>query len=151
MNSEEMILQQYKIYSEQKEKFVDRSFITNKFYLLLILGLILAMCFTREYSFVYGISATMIFSAAGIAICVLWWINVDSYNFLIKVKLSKVLEEIEKQLPIQPYTNEFLAIKDFRKNKREFLFADIQKALATLVLLLFFVMFANEVLINVLT
>ncbi len=147
MNLEEIIFQQYKLYAEQKEKFVDRSFFTNKFYLLLVLVIILTMFLTKDYSFPYGLSSTFIFSIAGIAICLLWWINVDSYNFLIKVKLSKVLEEMEKRLPAQPYTQEFLVIKDFRKNKREFLFADIQKILAILVLLLFFILFINEALI----
>lgn len=147
MNSEEIMLQQYKIYSEQKEKFVDRSFVTNKFYLLLILGLVLALHYTKDFAFVFGITTTLILSAAGIAICVLWWINVDSYNFLIKVKLSSVLQEIEKQLPVKPYTDEFASISDLRKNKREFLFADIQKALATLALLVFLVLFINEALI----
>lgn len=151
MNSEEIILHQYKIYSEQKEKFVDRSFCTNKFYLLLILALIVTMYLTKDYSFVFGLSSTLIFSAAGLAICLLWWINVDSYNFLIKVKLGSVLEEIEKQLPVKPHTQEISAIRDLRKNKREFLFADIQKALATLVFLLFFVLFINDVLSLALT
>ena len=151
MNSEEILFQQYRLYTEQKEKFVDRSFKTNKFYLLLLLGLILTMYLTKDYSFIYDISSTLVFSAAGLAICVLWWINVDSYNFLIKVKLSKVIEEIEKKLPIQPYTQEFLAIKDFRKNKREFLFADIQKSLAILLLLLFFILFSYELLSIILT
>lgn len=145
MNMEELIFQQYKLYAEQKEKFVDRSFQTNKFYLFLILALVLTMFLTKDYSFVYGLSSTLIFSAAGFAICVLWWINVDSYNFLIKVKLSKVMEELETKLPVQPYTQEFIAITDLRKTKREFLFADIQKALATLALLLFFVLLANEI------
>lgn len=144
MNSEEIILHQYKIYSEQKEKFVDRSFCTNKFYLLLILVLIVTMYLTKDYSFIFGLSSTLVFSAAGLAVCLLWWINVDSYNFLIKVKLGSVLEEIEKQLPVKPYTQEITAIRDLRKNKREFLFADIQKALATLVFLLFFVLFIND-------
>ena len=151
MNSEEILFQQYRLYTEQKEKFVDRSFKTNKFYLLVLLGLILTMYLTKDYSFIYDISSTLVFSAAGLAICVLWWINVDSYNFLIKVKLSKVIEEIEKKLPVQPYTQEFLAIKDFRKNKREFLFADIQKSLAILLLLLFFILFSYELLSIILT
>ena len=151
MNSEEILFQQYRLYTEQKEKFVDRSFQTNKFYLLLLLGLILTMYLTKDCSFIYDLSSTLVFSAAGLAICVLWWINVDSYNFLIKVKLSKVIEEIEKKLPIQPYTQEFLAIKDFRKNKREFLFADIQKSLAILLLLLFFILFSYELLSIILT
>lgn len=145
MNLEEIMFQQYKLYSEQKEKFVDRSFLTNKFYLVLILSLILTMYLTKEYSFVYGLSSTLIFSVAGMIICFLWWINVDSYNFLIKVKLSKVLEELEKKLPVQPYTQEFAAILDLRKSKREFLFADIQKIFTVLTFLLFFVLFLYEI------
>lgn len=144
MNMEEITFQQYKLYTEQKEKFVDRSFHTNKFYLVVVLGLILLMFLTKNFSFAYGLSALLIFSAAGMSISVLWWINMDSYNFLIRVKLSKVIEEIEKKLPIKPYTDEFIAIKDFKKNKRMFMFSDIQKTLAILAFLVFFVLFANE-------
>lgn len=150
MNSDEMIFQQYKLYTEQKEKFVDRSFTTNKFYLFLVLVLILTMYLTKDYSFIYRLTSTLVFSVAGMAISILWWMNVDAYNFLIKVKLSKVIEEIEKQLPAKPYTQEFIAIKDFRKNKREFLFADIQKTLAILAFLLFFFLFSYEILFIIL-
>jgi len=144
MNNDEILFQQYKLYTEQKERFVDRSFHTNKFYLILILVLIFVMYIMKNFSFGYGLSATLIFSIAGMAICILWWINMDSYNFLIKVKLSKVIEEIETQLPVKPYTQEFIAIKDLRKNKRMFLFADMQKTLAVSALLLFFVLMVNE-------
>lgn len=144
MNSDELIFQQYKLYAEQKEKFISRSFVTNKFYLSLILALILTMFLTKDYSFVYGLSSTLVFSAAGMIICFLWWINVDSYNFLIKIKLSKVIEDIEKKLPIQPFTQEFAEITELRKNKKEFLFADIQKALTILVFLLFLCLFNYE-------
>jgi hypothetical protein len=105
------------------------------------------MFLTKDLSFVHNISSILIFSAAGMAICIMWWINVDSYNFLIKVKLKHVLEEIEKRFPVQPYSQEIAAIRDLRKNKREFLFADIQKSLATIFLLLFFVLFSNELLV----
>ena len=145
MNQDEILFQQYKLYTEQKEQFANRSFYTNKFYLTLILFLILVMFLTKDYSFSYGLSSTLVFSIAGMALCTLWWINVDSYNFILKVKLSKVVEEIEKKLPFQPYTQEFLAIKDLRKNKKAFVFADMQKALATFVLLLFFVLAISEI------
>lgn len=145
MNAEEIILAQYKSYAELKDKFVDRSFVTNKFYLVLILLLIVVMYLMRDFTFAYGLTSTVTFAAAGMAICVLWWINVDSYNFLIKVKLSKVLEELENRLPAQPYKMEISSINDLKKSKREFLFADIQKGLATLVFILFFVLFINEI------
>lgn len=145
MNSEEIMFEQYKLYTEQKEKFVDRSFHTNKFYLLLVLALIFAMFMMKDYSFVYGLTPTLVFSAAGLYISILWWMNMDSYNLIIRVKLRNVIEEIEKSLPTKPYTQEFLSIKDLRKNKRMFLFGDIQKFLAILSFILFFVLLANEV------
>lgn len=145
MTQDEILFQQYKLYTEQKEQFANRSFYTNKFYLALIILLILIMFLTKDYSFAYGLSSTLVFSIAGMALCILWWINVDSYNFIIKVKLSKVVEEIEKKLPYQPYTQEFLAIRELRKNKKAFVFADIQKLLATFVLLLFFVLAISEI------
>lgn len=145
MNSEEIVFQQYKLYTDQKEKFVERSFQTNKFYLIMVLTLVLVMYLTKGFSFAFGITSTMVYSIAGIAICVLWWINMDAYNFLIKVKLGKVIEEIEKHLPVKPYTDEFIAIKDLRKNKRMFLFSDMQKILALFALLMFFVLFINEI------
>lgn len=144
MNSDEIIFEQYKLYAEQKEKFVDRSFQTNKFYILLVLVLVLAMLLTKSMTFDFGISSLLLFSAAGIATCAMWWINMDSYNFLIKVKLHNVIEEIEKNLPAQPYTKEFAAIKDLKKNKRMFLFADIQKIFAIFALLTFLILFVNE-------
>lgn len=149
MNTEEIILKQYQMYSEQKDKFVDRNFSTNKFFLVTLLILILTMLLTKDYSFIFGLTSTLIFSAVGMGICLSWWINVDAYNFLIRVKLAKVLEQLEKKLPVQPYTMEIEAITDFKKNKREFLFADIQKGLAVALLLLFLVLFLNEVLVAV--
>lgn len=149
MSSEEILFQQYKLYAEQKEEFINRSFASNKFYLFLILTLLLTMFLTAD-KFIYVFTSSLIFSGAGMAICTLWFINVDSYNFLIKIKFGKVLEELEKQLPAKPYTQEFEAIKDFKKNKREFLFADIQKSLAVFVFLIFFFLFTHEILIKIL-
>lgn len=146
MDKEEIIFQQYKLYSQQKEEFINRSFMTNKFYLALIIILLVVMFLTKSYTFVYGMTSSLIFSGAGMAICSLWYMNVDSYNFLIKIKFSKVLDEIEKQLPVKPYTDEFEAIKDYKKNKREFMFADIQKLLAIFVFLMFFFLFIHELL-----
>lgn len=142
---EEIVFQQYKLYTEQKERFIERSFKTNKFYLLLVLVLIIVMFLTNDYTFAFGLSSTFIFGTAGLAVCSLWWLNMDSYNVLIKIKLSKVIEEMEKNLPAQPFNTEHQAIKDFKKNKKEFLFSDMQKALAILALLLFSVLVANEI------
>ena len=117
MNREDLIFEQYRLYSEQKEKFIDRSFMTNKFYLVVVLVLVLLTFMSKGYAF-GKFTAPTIFAVAGIISCALWWLNMDTYNCLIKIKFSKVLEEMEKQLPMQPYNMEYRAIRDFRKNKK---------------------------------
>src|SRR5574344_380325 len=124
--------------------FLFRNFSTNNFYLFLVLSFILVMFLTKDMSFVYGLTSTLVFSLAGMAVCVLWWINVDSYNFLIKIKLAEVLEKIEEQLPVKPNKMEIEAINTIRKKRREFLFADIQKGIATIIFIIFFVLFIFE-------
>ncbi|MCD8378657.1 MAG: hypothetical protein LUB59_07720, partial [Candidatus Gastranaerophilales bacterium] len=82
---------------------------------------------------------SVLLSLIGIGVTVLWWMNMDAYNMLIKIKFSKVLEQIEKQLPVQPYGDEYKGIEDFRKNKKMFLFSDMQKVFAVIIFLMFFV------------
>ena len=149
MQQEDMIIEEYKIYSQIKERFIDRNFATNKFYLLVLIGLLLIILFTKDFSFSYGFSATIIFAAIGMLICMMWWINVDSYNFLIRIKLREVLEEIEKQLPIKPNKMEIEAITSFKKGKREFLFADIQKLIATIMFIIFVLLFGYEIILMI--
>lgn len=144
MNREDLIFEQYRLYAEQKEKFIDRSFMTNKFYMVIVLAMFLLIFMSKGMAF-GKITSSTIFAIAGIISCALWWLNMDSYNCLIKIKFSKVLEEIEKQLPMQPYNMEYKAVRDFRKNKKMFLFSDMQKAFAIVAFLIFFILFLMEV------
>ena len=43
MDRDELILREYKMYSEQKENFIDRNFNTNRFYMASIFVLIIAL------------------------------------------------------------------------------------------------------------
>lgn len=144
MDREELIFQEYKMYTEQKENFVDRNFRTNRFYMISFVAIIFAMIFTGNVVFMSFLSATLLFSLIGISVCVLWWMNVDSYNTLIKIKFSNVIEAIEEKLPVKPYTDEFKGIEEFR-NKKIFLFSDIQKIIAALGALFFFAVFVSEI------
>lgn len=137
MDSENLIIEQYDIYSQHKEKFVDRSFLTNKFYSVLVIILFVLIFLMKDFVICKIFSASAILSLIGILISMLWWLNIDAYNFLIKIKISKALEEIEKQLPVQPYTMEFAAIKNSKRKRQRFYFADIQKVFAIMSLLLF--------------
>lgn len=144
MDRDELILREYKMYSEQKENFIDRNFNTNRFYMASIFLLIIALIYTGNVIFLNKISATLVFSLMGTAVCTLWWMNVDSYNTLIKVKFANVLERIEEKLPVKPFTEEYKGIEDFRNNK-VFMFSDIQKLIAVTAALFFFAVFVSEI------
>ena len=139
-----LIMQQYKLYAEQKDNFINRSFSVNRFYMCLVIILLLLVNITKNVIFVYAVSLPLVFSIIGLGICVLWWMNMDSYNLLIKIKFSKVLEELEKQLPIQPYSMEHNAIVEYRENKKEFLFSDMQKLFAIIMFIVFFISLIDE-------
>ena len=42
MDRDELIFQEYKLYAEQKENFIDRNFQTNKFYMVSFVAIIFA-------------------------------------------------------------------------------------------------------------
>lgn len=144
MDRDELIFEEYKLYAQQKDNFVDRNFSTNRFYMISFVVVILAMIFTGNVVFMGHISSALLFSAIGIAVCALWWMNVDAYNILIKIKFANVLEQIEEKLPIKPFTEERKGIEEFR-NKKVFMFSDIQKIIAVLGALFFFVIFISEI------
>ena len=138
MENKDLIFQQYRLYSEQKETFISRSFAINRFYLCLAIILLVLVHVSKGAMFAYTLPMSFILSVVGVGVTVLWWMNMDSYNMLIKIKFSKVLEEIEKQLPLQPYADEYKGIEEFRTDKKMFLFSDMQKTFAVLIFIMFF-------------
>ncbi len=143
MDRDGLIWNEYKLYAEQKENFINRNFSTNKFYMTAIVVLIFSLIYTGNVYFLNHISATLIFSLLGVAVSSLWWMNVDSYNTLIKIKYASVIEAIEEKLPVKPFTDEYKGIEEFKK-KKVFMFSDIQKLIAVFSALFFFAVSVNE-------
>ena len=139
-----LLFEQYKLYYEMKEKFVDRNFTTNKFYLSLIVAIYVVMFFTRDISFDYNISANLVMALIGMAVSFFWWSNADSYNVMIKVKLKHVIDEMEKQLPFAPHLLEMQNYANYKKQNKLIIFSDIQKGIALAMAFIFFVLFLFE-------
>ncbi len=143
MDRDELIFNEYKLYSKQKENFIDRNFKTNKFYMVSVFVIVIAMIYTGNIIFLKTISATLVFAIMGISISTLWWMNVDSYNTLIKIKYANVIEKIEQKFPVKPFTDEYQGIDEYRNNK-VFMFSDIQKLIASIFALFFFAVCVSE-------
>ena len=138
-----LILEQYRIYSDAKEKFIERQFVTNRFYLVLNLIILVVAYVLSTLTPQYH--PVVVLSVIGFAISVMWWMNIDSYQMLIKVKYAKVLEYLETKLPEQPYHKEFVDYAEMKKKNNLIVFGDFQKYLTLTVALIYVIMFANGV------
>jgi len=138
MDSQEdknLILEQYRIYSDAKEKFIDRQFTTNRFYLVLNLVILVTAYILGTLTPQYH--PVIVLCVIGIAISTMWWMNIDSYQMLIKVKYAKVLEYLETKLPEQPYHKEFVDYSEMKKQKNVIVFGDFQKNLTLAIILVY--------------
>lgn len=140
MDDKELILGQYQAYSLAKEKYIDRHFQTNRFYMVLNLALLfvsyLFISLTPSYV------PVLITTLFGLIVAVLWWLNIDSYQFWIKIKYSKVLEYLETKLPERPFNKEFEEFVEAKKRKKALIFADFQKGLTVIMFAAFLLTFA---------
>lgn len=139
MDDKELILGQYQVYNYAKERYIDRHFATNRFYMVLSIVLLFLL-------FIFKILTpeffAIIFTAAfGMGVSILWWLNVDSYQFLIKIKYAKVLEYLETKLPEQPFNKEFREFQEAKRAKKAMVFSDFQKGFIVLLFLVFLITF----------
>lgn len=136
MDNKHLILEQYRIYSEMKESFINRSFMVNRFFLILtaifLFGLIFAKIYMPEQFFLF-----LGLEIFGIASCVMWVSNQDAYSLIIKIKYNTVLEKLEEELPKSPNKDEFKELSEQRSNKRVILVKDIQKWFAIILMFVF--------------
>ncbi len=137
MDEKHLILEQYRIYNEMKESFINRSFMINRFFIImsavLLFGLIFAkMLLFNQFYLLLGIE---IF---GLASCIMWISNQDAYSTIIKIKYNAVIEKLEEDLPKAPNKDEYKELTDKRSKKRVVLVKDIQKWFAVLLMLIFF-------------
>lgn len=139
MEKDQLVLECYRIYNESKERFIDRAFATNKFYLVLevVLFVIVVILAASQLNTIFVIVA----SGFGVLVSFLWWFNQDSYQYLIKVKYRDVIEKMENDLPYAPSTMEFKAVQNDIRRKKAFVFNDAHKLLAFVVMLTFFSFF----------
>ena len=138
-----LILEQYRIYSDAKEKFIDRQFATNRFYLVLNIILLVTAYVLTTLTPQY--QPIIVLCVIGFSVTLMWWMNIDSYQTLIKVKYAKVLEYLETKLPEQPYHKEFMDYSELKKSRNLIVFGDFQKILTLIVACVYLVTFTYNI------
>jgi len=140
---QQIILEQYKAYNRSKEAYIDRNFATNRFYTVLCFFLLFTTLLVHLLIPSVWIMITV--CCLGMFTSLLWWLNVDTYNTLIKIKYARVLEVLEQSLPKQPFKEEFSELNAARVDKKNIIFPDVQKFFALVVLFSFVIIFAANV------
>ena len=143
MEYQKILAEQYVAYIDSKDRFVERTFLINRFYIVLELIIAALLSVALEYQKNAVCPATIVFSFAGMAVSFLWLLNQDSYLYLIKVKLADVLEKLEAHLPVQPHILEYEGIKE-RSKKMRVVFPEAQKLIAFVSFLAFFAVFVQN-------
>lgn len=136
MDEKHLILEQYRIYNEMKESFINRSFAINRFFMIFSAIFLFALIFAKmllpaQYFLLLGLD---IF---GIAACIMWISNQDAYATIIKIKYNAVIERLEEDLPKAPNKEEYKELTNKRSHKKVILVKDIQKWFAIILMLVF--------------
>ena len=137
-------LEMYKIYNEAKENFVKRAFSTNRFYIVMLLLILLTVLICDQIFASNSLTITFCMTLFGMGLSLLWVANQDSYCYLTKIKLNDVLEKLEQDMEIKPYTMEHNAISEHDKTKRILVFSEIQRYFSIIVFFMFVSLFLNK-------
>lgn len=136
MDEKHLILEQYRIYNEMKERFIDRSFGVNRF-LMIMTAIFLFVLISIKVVVPTLYPLLLALELFGIACCIMWISNQDAYSTIIKIKYNSVIEKLEEDLPKAPNKDEYKELTDKRSKKRIVLVKDIQKWFAIILMLVF--------------
>ena len=114
------LMEQYKLCVEMADRVSARRGQANSFYISLLSALLalLALIFDNEL-FTGAASVFLFFTALiGLALCLAWYINIQSYRQLNGLKF-KVIHEIEASLPCPCYKREWDLLKEQRGEQKK--------------------------------
>lgn len=134
----------YREYNNSMEKFKAHNFASNRFYIIILMVVLFIILLAKQIFISGSLLFTFAFSFFGMCTSIMWVITQDSYSHLISIKTGKVLEEIEKDLPVKPYTLEHEEIKKYKQGKKFFSFDNMQNFLALAMAFVFTILFFSE-------
>jgi hypothetical protein len=110
----ETVFKIYALLVEMADRVSQRRQAANNFYLSVNTGLIGGTAYLASTT---QSRVLWILGLAGIAICVLWVRNITSYKTLNSAKFH-IIQDVEKRLPAQPYTEEWDRLDPKKKGQR---------------------------------
>jgi len=122
----EHLVEQYKLYVEMADRISERRMQTNKFYISLLSGLLALLSILVSMSKFNQTVIFIIVSLLGIALCILWHINIRSYRQLNSGKF-KVIHEMEQYLPFPCYDKEWELLGEGKEKSKYLQLTRVEK------------------------
>ena len=110
VNEKEIIICQWQTCVEMANSVSQRRDLTNNIFITINLALIATVSFKSDFKSIFVLTA-------GIALCILWKVFINNYKYLNKVKFE-VIHELEKNLPVKPYTDEWKKLNKLKESKK---------------------------------
>ena len=115
----EHLLEQYKLYVEMASRISVSRAKTNRFYISLLSGLLAVLSIGVNKDVFNNIQNIVFLAVAilGLALCLLWYINLRSYRQLNSGKF-KVIHEMERNLPCPCYNREWEILGEGKEGRK---------------------------------
>ncbi len=99
METQQELLEIYKLHVEMADRVSQRRLQTNRFYIALLSGLFafVTLLFNKDLLVWHGKIILLVFSILGMILCLIWLINIHSYKQLNSGKF-KAIHGLEQQL-----------------------------------------------------
>jgi len=122
----EHLLEEYKLYVEMVDRISERRMQTNKFYISLLSGLLALLSILVSVGKFNQSLIFIIVSLLGMALCILWHINIRSYRQLNSGKF-KVIHEMEQHLPFPCYGREWELLGEGKEKSKYLQLTRVEK------------------------
>ncbi len=121
-------LKQYELYLASAEKISDRRENANRYFYTLNAGILISTSFllSSKFESTLIVLALIFLSILGITFSVIFWYLINAYKQLNGGKF-RVLHKMEKELPAQPYVDEWIVLGEGKDRKKYFPFSHIEK------------------------
>ena len=119
-NFQAHLMDQYKLCVEMADRVSVRRGQANTFYISLLSALLALLSLVIDKQLFAGPSSVLLFltSLLGLALCLAWYVNIQSYKQLNSLKFQ-VIHEMEKSLPFPCYLREWDILKERRGDKKK--------------------------------
>ncbi len=126
---ETLLLEQWKTCVEMANCNSDKRISTNNVYITINTATFAIISST-------GSDKNILLSLVGIIVCILWIFSINSYKRLNSEKY-KIINEMERKLPTQPFSYEWFILGKDKKYKR---FTKVEKVLPLLFIMLYLIL-----------